>query len=115
MLKIVTYGVMGKRKPPPGIAHRFDCRSLRNPHSQRDLRDLDGRDVRVQAFVLGDPDAPELLRKASTAAHADPNGTIAFFCHGGFHRSVAMAEILATTLRVDGVSVQVEHLAIGPR
>ncbi|MEM6464871.1 MAG: RNase adapter RapZ, partial [Pseudomonadota bacterium] len=44
-----------KRGAPPGLDMMFDCRFLKNPHWQADLRRLDGRDPRVSGYIETDP------------------------------------------------------------
>jgi len=85
----------------------FDCRFLRNPHWDADLRPGDGRDPDVRAFVAADPrfagfrdrivDLLDMLLPAFQG-EGKSHLTIAFGCTGGRHRSVAMAETLAARL-----------------
>ncbi|MFC6688290.1 RNase adapter RapZ [Jhaorihella thermophila] len=107
-----------KRGLPRGVDMVFDCRFLSNPHWEPDLRDLDGRDAPVAAFVMADPrfqpffdrvrDLVELLLPAfleEGKAHL----TIAFGCTGGQHRSVTLAEALAKALAENGRQVSIRH------
>lgn len=87
----------------------YDCRHLPNPHNS-ELRDRDGRDADVKAFVF-DVDgtsakAEAVVRRAIAEAassgwnwHDTP--VLAFGCIGGKHRSVAVAEVTHTMLRTD--------------
>jgi UPF0042 nucleotide-binding protein len=107
-IRIISFSY--RNRPDIG-AVEIDCRSLWNPHNDPALRKLTGLDAAVQEVVKCDPQAKELLIKASEAAGRG-DSLIAFGCSGGKHRSVAMAELLAAELRVDGNSVQIEHRAL---
>jgi UPF0042 nucleotide-binding protein len=96
----------------------FDVRFLINPHYVDDLRPLDGRDPRVQAYVSGD-DAlvPYLDKLYDLMAFSVPRYitegkaylTIAIGCTGGRHRSVMVSEKLAEFLRAQGYRALVQH------
>ncbi len=96
----------------------FDCRFLPNPHWIDELRPLTGRDVPVRDYVLGQPAAKDFLAHLlELLAHLLPayvnEGkaylTIALGCTGGRHRSVALAEQVATMLRRQGYAPNVSH------
>ena len=85
----------------------FDLRFLRNPHWDRALRPLDGRDSRVGAYIIADPifanffgslEALILPLLPRWRAEGRCYLTIALGCTGGRHRSVFMAEKLAQRL-----------------
>jgi UPF0042 nucleotide-binding protein len=96
----------------------FDMRFLRNPHYDPALRPLTGRDAGVAAFVEGDPDfAPFLARMTGLldpllpryAREGKKYLTVAIGCTGGRHRSVLVAERLASHLLTLGWRVDVIH------
>ena len=96
----------------------FDARFLRNPHYEPALRPLTGRDPAVAAFVEADPDYPGfieglegLIRPLLPRFDAEGKAylTIAVGCTGGRHRSVTVAERLASWLRTEGRSVTLSH------
>ena len=87
-----------------------DCRRMHNPHHDPELRPLDGRDARVQAFVRQDGKFKPMFDHAVEAATYGEK--IAFGCFGGKHRSVAMAELVAEELRHQGHHVDVQHWAL---
>jgi RNase adapter protein RapZ len=96
----------------------FDCRFLPNPHWIEDLRPLTGLDPAVRDYVLEQPAARdflprlvELLGQLLPAYTAEGRAylTIALGCTGGRHRSVALAEHLATLLRRQGYAPGVLH------
>jgi len=107
-----------KRGLPRGVDMVFDCRFLRNPYWSPELRDLDGRDPAVAAYVEADPIfQPFIARLADLVllllpAQLDEGKahlTIAFGCTGGQHRSVAVAEIFGNVLVKAGWPVARRH------
>lgn len=96
----------------------FDVRFLRNPHYVPPLRGLTGRDAAVAAYVHADPLASpfelkiyDLIRFALPAYLQEGKAylNVALGCTGGQHRSVVLAEDLATRLRADGCRIAVQH------
>ncbi len=107
-----------KRGTPRGVDMFFDCRFLANPHWQPELRMLDGRDQRVEAFVTTDPRFGDFFRKLrdlllfllpAHLAEGKAHLAIGFGCTGGQHRSVAMAELVGNALAEDGWAVSKRH------
>lgn len=72
----------------------FDCRVISNPHQDAKLRRLTGRDKAVQRRVMKSHLAKILLDEALEHLMEYPDGTVAFGCSYGKHRSVALAELL---------------------
>ena len=101
---------------PDGASWVVDTRLLDNPYWVDELRPLDGRDPRVRDYVVNQPVAKELLdnlERTLRAAiphyrdHGRSQLVVAFGCTGGRHRSVAMANELATRLgHIEGVDVE---------
>jgi RNase adapter protein RapZ len=86
-------------------------RFLANPHYQPELRPLTGRDASVAAFIERDAGCAGFLDGLNSMFVAllpryEREGksylTIAIGCTGGRHRSVYVAEQLATNLRARG-------------
>ncbi|WP_022702554.1 RNase adapter RapZ [Pseudorhodobacter ferrugineus] len=107
-----------KRGVPRGIDMVFDCRFLRNPHWVADLRALDGRDSAVVDHIATDPRFDEFITKITDLvlfllpAQMDEGKThlaIGFGCTGGQHRSVAVTELIATSLANAGWPVAKRH------
>ena len=99
-----------------------DCRFLPNPHWIPELRSLSGQDTAVRDYVLTQPAAEEFLRAYVEVLNVSLAGfiregkrfvTLAVGCTGGKHRSVAMAEQLASRLADKGTDVQVVHRDLG--
>jgi UPF0042 nucleotide-binding protein len=96
----------------------FDVRFLANPHYVRELRWQDGQQSAVAEFVKSDPlTQPFLDKLCDLVSFSVPpyiqEGkaylTIAVGCTGGRHRSVMVAEELATNLRGQGYQPLVQH------
>ena len=100
-----------------------DCRFIPNPLWIPELRPHTGQDPEVRDFVLDAEGAREFI--AGYVAALTPvlagyqrenkrHATIAIGCTGGKHRSVAVAEQLATLLReIPGVAVSMKHRDLG--
>ena len=117
-LAVSVHSFSYKRGMPRGVDMVFDCRFLRNPHWEAALRDLDGRDPRVAAYVQQDtrfaPFVAVLTEMLALVlpAQIDEGKThlaIGFGCTGGQHRSVAVAEKLAKALAEQGWQVSKRH------
>ena len=85
-----------------------DCRFLPNPHWIPELAPQNGQDPPVKDYVLGQPGTEEFLRAYLEVLQVTLNGyersgkhfmTLAVGCTGGKHRSVVIAEELASRLR----------------
>jgi UPF0042 nucleotide-binding protein len=96
----------------------FDVRFLTNPHYVDALRPLTGKDPGVRAYVEADPNYQVLidgLRNLlmsllpSYRREGKAYLTIAFGCTGGRHRSIAVAQAIAGTLREAGWPVLLHH------
>lgn len=107
-----------KRGTPNGADMVLDCRFLRNPYWDKELRELDGTDPRIQGFVREDPlyqgfydklvDMVVMLLPAYRA-EGKTHFTIALGCTGGRHRSVTVAENMAADLVKGGWPVSLRH------
>ena len=96
----------------------FDVRFLANPHYDPALRPFSGQDAAVADYVAGDPGfAPFFNHLTAMLGGLLPRFeregksylTVALGCTGGRHRSVFVAERLATWLREEGRSVHLAH------
>lgn len=117
LVDIITFGF--KYGIPLEADLVFDVRFLTNPYYVPDLKRLSGLQSPVRDYVLGQPAAGrfldlvvELLELTAPAYRAEGKArlTVALGCTGGYHRSIALAEELATRLRgVGETSVAVFH------
>lgn len=91
----------------------LDMRFLRNPHWQEGLRERDGRDPAVGAYIAGDAAYAEALERIEAqlleSLGTGPSFSVALGCTGGRHRSVHVAERIAARLRAAGFSPSLMH------
>ncbi len=113
---VLSFGY--KHGLPPDADLVFDCRFLPNPHWVDDLRPLTGLDAAVRDYVgsfeLTDDFLERLhpLLELLLPAYVEEGKsvlTLAFGCTGGRHRSVSIAEGLASWLRERGLEPTVRH------
>ena len=113
---VMSFGF--KHGVPIDVDTVFDVRFLPNPHWDEALRPLTGLDPAVSSFVLGEDMAGEFLARVTSlldlvlpayVAEGRSYLTIGVGCTGGRHRSVAVAEAVATHLRTEGYSPRVSH------
>ncbi|CAM3257051.1 RNase adapter RapZ [Stackebrandtia soli] len=117
-IRITTLSFGFKYGIPLDADFVVDVRFLPNPYWIPELRDFTGTDGPVSDYVLGQPGAREFIDDYATLiGHTAPGFeregkryvTIAVGCTGGKHRSVAIAEALASTLREEGLSAYPHH------
>lgn len=120
-LNLVSFGY--KYGLPRDADLVMDVRFLPNPHWVDDLRPLTGRDQAVKDYVLGHDDTGPFLERFRALLDAVVPGyvaegkrylTIAIGCTGGKHRSVAIAEEVASYLEdTTDLPVHVDHRDAG--
>lgn len=107
-----------KRGLPQGLDLVFDCRFLRNPHWEPELRALNGKDAAVAEYVRDDERFAEFSDKLNQmisfllpayAAEGKSHLNVGLGCTGGQHRSVFVTENLAQGLAQDGWRVSIRH------
>lgn len=107
-----------KRGLPQGLDVVIDCRFLRNPHWDPELRASTGMDQEVGDFVSADPRYEEFLDRSTglillmlpaCKAEGKAHFAIGFGCTGGQHRSVAITEKVASALAQTGWRVSIRH------
>ena len=115
---IVVESFAFKRGVPRDVDFVFDARGLANPHWDRSLRSLTGRDPEVIEWLESNPrvmafydDLLHFLQRwiPDIAEGQRSLLTIAIGCTGGRHRSVYLAERLAEALRKGHAKVVVQH------
>lgn len=118
LLGVTIHSFSYKRGLPRGLDIVMDCRFLRNPHWDKTLRTLDGRDAAVDEYVAKDPRFDAFFTQMKSLAdlllpaykeEGKAHLSIGFGCTGGQHRSVAVAERLASALSKDGWQVSKRH------
>jgi RNase adapter protein RapZ len=104
-LQVISFGF--KFGVPVEADLVFDVRFMENPFYRADLRESSGLSTPVREFVLGQPITQRFLEQLDDLfatlipaylAEGKTRLTIAIGCTGGFHRSVAIGEALATQL-----------------
>lgn len=99
-----------------------DCRFLPNPRWVEALAPLTGQDERVREYVLKQPGATEFLDTYMAGLRIIFDGytrqgkqyvTLAIGCTGGKHRSVVVADEIASRLEESGLGIQVVHRDLG--
>ena len=96
----------------------LDARFLANPHYVPELQTLTGRDPAVDSYVAADPAFANFMDSLTRllepllprfSAEGKSYLTIAVGCTGGRHRSVAVAERIASWVRNKGGRVELRH------
>ncbi len=115
-LLIESFGF--KHGVPRNADYVFDARCLPNPHWRPELRPLTGRDAAVAAYLDSDERVGRMLDQIATfleewipcfAAGGRSYLTVALGCTGGQHRSVYLAEHIATRLKARGYRALTAH------
>lgn len=113
-----------KRGVPRGLDLMFDCRFLANPYWVPGLRQKDGTDPAVAAYVTNDPRFATFFDKIrdlllfllpAQAEEGKSHLTIGFGCTGGQHRSVMVAEQMSKALAEAGWQVSKRHRDLDSR
>ncbi|MCH2076793.1 MAG: RNase adapter RapZ [Rhodobacteraceae bacterium] len=117
-LAVTMHSFSYKRGLPRGIDMVFDCRFLRNPYWSPELRHLSGVSKKVQDYVSQDARYVSFFEQVTALAElllpayreeGKAHLSIAFGCTGGRHRSVTMAEHVASALAHKGWQVSIRH------
>jgi len=116
VVSLVSFGF--KHGIPTGTDLLFDVRFVSNPHFIPELKGLSGQDAAVRQFLTNLDEYHELLQKVEELLlfllprYSRENRSyvsVAVGCTGGRHRSVAVAEELASRLQNAQWSVRVIH------
>lgn len=115
-ISILSFGF--KHGLPPEAELLIDVRFIPNPYYVSELRNLDGKDVRVQEFVKKWPATQTFFKKYFSLLehlipHYEKEGksdlTFAVGCTGGRHRSVVIAEEIFAYWRDLGKQISLTH------
>jgi UPF0042 nucleotide-binding protein len=111
-VSLISFGF--KHGTPLDVDTLLDVRFLPNPHYDPDLRPLTGHDAPVREAVLGAEDCQRFLQKTDDllsflipryAAEGKTYFTLGVGCTGGRHRSVAITEELARSLKQEDAEI----------
>jgi len=117
---VVSFGF--KYGIPVDSDYVADMRFLPNPHWVPELRPRTGREAPVSDYVMSQPGAATFLERFVPLLVDVSSGylregkrfmTVALGCTGGKHRSVAMAEEIASRLRAEGLDARAAHRDLG--
>ena len=119
---VVTVSSFGfKYGLPRNIDSVYDVRFLANPNFDERLRNKNGLDADVQAFVETDPRSDRFLSQLEKLhlfllpqyyGEGKHRFAVGFGCTGGQHRSVFVAETLAKRLmrgNMEGIAIELSH------
>lgn len=121
-LKMTVMSFGFKYGLPVDADHVVDVRFFPNPYWVSELRHLTGKDAAVSKYVLSQPGAQQFVHDYVNTLAPVLNGylhelkpfvTIAVGCTGGQHRSVAIAEAIASEMRQKGFQVRTAHRDVG--
>ena len=116
LVTVVSFGF--SYGTPRDVDLLFDCRFLPNPHWIPELRPHTGLEQPVRDYVLGKEDTKAFLAKLTdlfdflVPAYENEGKsylTVAIGCTGGRHRSVVLAEELASYFRTKGLEPRTMH------
>ena len=117
-MTIVLQSFAYKKGVPQDADFMFDARTLPNPHWRDELRELTGMDEAVRVWLENDEQVIKMSGDIENFMHTwlaafqeaqRSYVTICIGCTGGKHRSVYLAERLATSLGKDHENVLVHH------
>jgi RNase adapter protein RapZ len=115
-VQVLSFG--HKFGPPRDMELLFDVRHLPNPFFVNGLRELTGGDRRVVKYLKTQPEVEETLERFSDLLYyllpqyqreGKSYLTVGIGCTGGRHRSVMIANELASRLRRAGFDAQAVH------
>jgi RNase adapter protein RapZ len=115
-VQVLSFG--HKFGTPRDMELMFDVRHLPNPYFVNGLRELAGSDRRVIKFLKSQPEVEETLRRFDDLLRyllplykreGKSYVTVGIGCTGGRHRSVMIANELASRLRDTGFDAQSVH------
>jgi UPF0042 nucleotide-binding protein len=96
----------------------LDLRFLPNPYFEEDLKPLSGKEEAIQNYILKSEQGRAFLKKLLDflefilplyAEEGRFRVTIAFGCTGGYHRSVAISELVFKELKRKNYTLSLEH------
>ena len=117
-IQIILQSFSFRKGSPSGLDMIFDCRFLKNPNWEDDLKNLNGTDAKVKNYLYKDKSwvsfNNSLIKMMSTIIPAfEREGksylSIGLGCTGGQHRSVFVAEQLFEHLLDKDYDVKVLH------
>ena len=115
-INIMTFGY--KHGMPADADMVFDMRFIPNPYYVESLKRFSGKNKKVSDYVLKHDISQKFIKELHDMVELIVPGylregkyhiNMAFGCTGGRHRSVAMAEYMSKTFKLQGYRVSLEH------
>jgi RNase adaptor protein for sRNA GlmZ degradation len=91
-LIIYSWGILRHTEPECEIS--FDLTKFTTKTDIKDIKLVDGRDIKIQNSIIQHPLFSELIKKIIEEIETNNSREISFFCNHGKHRSVGWTEIL---------------------
>ncbi len=100
----------------------FDLRFLPNPYFVNELKNFSGKEEKIKKWIFSQKREREFLKRLLDfiefllnfyISEGRYRVTISFGCTGGFHRSVAVAELVYEELKKKNYTVTLEHRHLG--
>ena len=120
-IQIILQSFSFRKGSPSGLDMIFDCRFLKNPNWEDDLKNLNGTDIEVKNYLYKDKSwvsfNNSLIKMMSTIIPSfEREGksylSIGLGCTGGQHRSVFVAEQLFEHLLDKDYDVKILHTTL---
>ena len=120
-IQIILQSFSFRKGSPSGLDMIFDCRFLKNPNWEDDLKNLNGTDAKVKNYLYKDKSwvsfKNSLIKMMSTIIPSfEREGksylSIGLGCTGGQHRSVFVAEQLFEHLLDKDYDVKILHTTL---
>jgi UPF0042 nucleotide-binding protein len=116
LVTVMSFGF--KNGTPREVDMMLDVRFLQNPYWVSNLKLLTGQDLSVQEYITKDNHFNEFYKKSEDlidfllpnyTAEGKSYFTLGFGCTGGKHRSVFLAEKMATRIEKMGYPTTIRH------
>ena len=120
-LSITVHSFAYKRGVPTTADMVIDCRFLKNPHWDNNLKELTGEHRLIQEYIRTDEKFEIFMNKIfdlidflipAYESEGKSYFSLSFGCSGGKHRSVFITELVAETLAKKNIQVSKRHLEL---
>ncbi len=120
-LSISVHSFSYKRGIPTSADMVIDCRFLKNPYWNNDLKELTGEQRFIQEYIKTDEKFELFMNKIidlidflipAYESEGKSYFILSFGCTGGRHRSVFITELVAETLAKKNIQVSKRHLEL---
>lgn len=112
-VKLMSYGLKHGEPKHSDCPVTMTATRLANPWNVARLKQLDGRDPRVQRFIEESSAYPIVMAELRRLIKAADGSRVGVACFGGRHRSVAIVELMRNELKAEGHTVTIQHRDLG--